>query len=90
MTREHLAGDIENVLEMVRAAQRDGVRIEETMQALRGLYRHVANEADVPGQVEGCLKESLEHATDASQPPDAQQWAHIRACLETALDFART
>jgi hypothetical protein len=89
MTREHLAGDIENVLEMVKSAQRDGVRVEETMQALRGLYRHVSNEDGVPGQVDGCLKESVEHVTVPGQQPDAQQWAHIRACLETALDFAR-
>ncbi len=89
MTREHLVEDIQNVLELVSRAAEEPERQEEARNALRNLHWHIQNEEEVPGTVEGCLQEAVSSVNRAGNGTDARVWNSARACLETALDFAR-
>lgn len=89
MTREHLVEDIQNVLEVVNHAEENSSRREEARRALLGLFRHIENESDVPATVQGCLREALSSTQEDSDGADPGAWRSARACLQTALEFAR-
>ncbi len=88
MTREHLVEDIQNVLELINQAAADSTRHQPAHAALQGLYRHIQNAPDVPGTVEGCLREAVSSIGESSDTADPRIWRSARACLETALEFA--
>ncbi len=89
MTREHLVEDIQNVLEMVKRAAEDPQHAEVASNALRGLYRHFQDEKDVPGPVQGCLREAVRSVEAMPPRAEGETWRSARACLESALEFAR-
>lgn len=89
MTREHLIQDIENVIELSssRASADEAHRLR---LAFQGLARHVEAEADVPERVRGCLSESIRVLNRAGSAVDEDTWEYARACLDAALEYART
>lgn len=89
MTREHLVEDIQNVIELARtrSTSEDAERLR---RAFSGLTRHVETEGDVPERVRGCLSESLRVLDRAGPTVDEDTWEYARACLDAALEYART
>lgn len=89
MTREHLIEDIQNVIELTesRSTTADAERLR---RAFAGLSRHVEAEGDVPERVRSCLAESIRVLDHAGPSVDEDTWDYARACLDAALEFART
>lgn len=89
MTREHLIEDIQNVIELARtrSTPEDAARLR---RAFNGLSRHLEAEGDVPERVRGCLSESLRVLDRAGANVDDDTWEYARACLDAALEYART
>lgn len=89
MTREHLVEDIENVIELARtrSSTEDAERLR---RAFSGLARHVEAEDPVPERVRGCLSESIRVLERAGPAVDEDTWEYARACLDAALEYARS
>ena len=89
MTREHLIEDIQNVIELslTRSSPEDAERLR---RAFSGLSRHVAGEGEVPQRVSGCLAESIRVLDRAGPSVDDDTWEYARACLDAALEYARS
>lgn len=89
MTREHLIDDIRSVIDLVGQAEQDPQRGETVRLSVRGLFFHIRDEHDVPGEVRGCLEESVRSLDDAEGEISARQWGYARTCLEAALEYAQ-
>lgn len=89
MTREHLIEDIENVIELTRTRS-STADAERLRRAFAGLARHVEAEGQAPERVQGCLAESLRVLARAGATVDEDTWEYARACLDAALEYART
>lgn len=89
MTREHLIEDIQNVIELARA-RASAQDAERLRRAFNGLTRHVEAEGDVPERVRGCLAESMRVLERAGPVVEEDTWEYARACLDAALEYARS
>jgi hypothetical protein len=89
MTREHLIEDIQNVIELARTRSA-GEDAERLRRAFTGLSRHVEGESEVPERVRGCLAESIRVLDRAGPAVDEDTWEYARACLDAALEYARS